>query len=164
MTAPPAARWVEELARFLRREPGVSALRIDAAAHKVAVATVGQIDLQDFESRLAETIAAIEADLASRQGRAGRLLAAPGGGRPGPGPRFLRDGREALALARDGMAGDPGGNRRGRERMAAAGLPGRGLRRPGRRRRPGRIPASGRARARAPALRRSPGRRGLGRR
>src|SRR6185312_9954980 len=89
MTAPPAARWVEELARFLRREPGVSALRIDAAAHKVAVATVGQIDLQDFESRLAETIAAIEADLASRQGRA-----APAG-------FSLRREGDALVLGRD---------------------------------------------------------------
>ncbi|HEX3728286.1 MAG TPA: cation-translocating P-type ATPase [Opitutaceae bacterium] len=89
MTAPDAASWVEELARFLRREPGVSALRIDASAHKVSVATVGQVDLQDFEARLAETIAAIEADLAARRGPA-----APAG-------FSLRQEGAALILGRD---------------------------------------------------------------
>ncbi|HVW21663.1 MAG TPA: cation-translocating P-type ATPase [Opitutaceae bacterium] len=92
MTAPPAARWAEELARFLRREPGVSALRIDPAAHKVAVATVGQIDLQDFEARLAETIAAIESDLDAR-----RSAAVPAG-------FSLRREGEALVLGRDSCA------------------------------------------------------------
>ncbi len=67
MTSPPgnADNWVEELARFLRSEPGVSAVRLDPAAHKVAVALVpGRAVLADFEARLAETIAAIEAKFA----------------------------------------------------------------------------------------------------
>ena len=62
--------WVEELVRFLRTQPGVSAVRIDPAAHKVAVATVGPVDLRDFEARLAETIAAVEAQQAARTGQA----------------------------------------------------------------------------------------------
>ncbi len=91
MTPPPgnADHWVEELARFLRRQPGVSALRVDPAAHRVAVATMGPIDLEDFETRLTETIAAIEA----------RLAATPA--RPAPaGFSFRRDGA-ALVLERD---------------------------------------------------------------
>ncbi|MBI5768556.1 MAG: cadmium-translocating P-type ATPase [Verrucomicrobia bacterium] len=62
------SEWVDELVRFLRTQPGVSAVRIDPAAHKVSVATVGQVDLAGFEAKLAETIAAIEAKLAARAG------------------------------------------------------------------------------------------------
>src|SRR4051812_6043533 len=60
------ASWVEDLARFLRTQPGVNAVRIDPAAHKVAIATIGPVDLGDFEEKLAETIAAIEAQLAAK--------------------------------------------------------------------------------------------------
>ena len=58
--------WVEELVRFLRTQPGVSAVRIDHAAHKVSVATVGKVDLGEFEGKLAETIAAVDAQLAAK--------------------------------------------------------------------------------------------------
>ena len=58
--------WVEELVRFLRAQPGVTAVRIDPAAHKVAVATVGNVVLDGLESKLAATIAAVEAQLAAK--------------------------------------------------------------------------------------------------
>ncbi len=57
--------WVEELARFLREQPAVSAVRIDAAAQKISVATIGNVDVALFEAKLAETISAIEAQLAT---------------------------------------------------------------------------------------------------
>jgi Zn2+/Cd2+-exporting ATPase len=62
-----AANWVEELANFLRAEPSVSALRIDAGAHKVSVATIGHVDVSLLEEKLAETIAAIEERLAAAE-------------------------------------------------------------------------------------------------
>ena len=58
--------WVAELVDFLRTQPGVSAVRIDPASHKLAVATLGDIDLKGFGEKLAETIAAVEARLAER--------------------------------------------------------------------------------------------------
>jgi Cd2+/Zn2+-exporting ATPase len=60
-----AGNWVNELVRFLQTQPGVSAVRIDAEAHKVSVATVGSVDLHRLEDKLAATIAAVEANLAS---------------------------------------------------------------------------------------------------
>jgi len=60
------AIWVERLVEFLRTQPGVSAVRIDPSAHKLVVATVGRASLEHFEEKLAETIAAIEADLAAQ--------------------------------------------------------------------------------------------------
>jgi Cd2+/Zn2+-exporting ATPase len=84
-----ADHWVEELVQFLRRQPGVSALRLDPAAHRIAVATVGQVDLADFEARLAATIAAIEAKLPD-----------PATGRVGSGFSLRRDGA-AMVLERD---------------------------------------------------------------
>lgn len=58
--------WVEELVHFLRTQPGVTAVRIDPAAHKVSVATVGQVALEGLEEKLAATIAAVEAQLAAK--------------------------------------------------------------------------------------------------
>ncbi len=58
--------WTEALANFLRTQPAVSAVRIDPAAHTVAVATIGEVDVGDLEEKLAATIAAIEAQLGSR--------------------------------------------------------------------------------------------------
>jgi Cd2+/Zn2+-exporting ATPase len=58
--------WIDELVTFLRAEPGVSAVRIDAGAHKVSVATIGNVDLDVLEDKLAETIAAIETRLAAQ--------------------------------------------------------------------------------------------------
>jgi Cd2+/Zn2+-exporting ATPase len=56
--------WAETLADFLKRQPNVGAVRIDTVSRKVAVATVGAVDHAVLEARLAETIAAIEAQLA----------------------------------------------------------------------------------------------------
>ncbi|HTZ19478.1 MAG TPA: heavy metal translocating P-type ATPase [Opitutaceae bacterium] len=56
--------WAETLADFLKRQPNVGAVRIDTVSRKVAVATVGSVDHALLEARLAETIAAIEAQLA----------------------------------------------------------------------------------------------------
>jgi Cd2+/Zn2+-exporting ATPase len=62
----PTDSWVQELAGFLRSHPGVNAVRIDPQSHQVSVATLGPIDLGDFEEKLAETIAAFEAQLAAK--------------------------------------------------------------------------------------------------
>jgi Zn2+/Cd2+-exporting ATPase len=98
-----ADNWVEELVQFLRRQPGVSALRLDPAAHKVAVATVGQVDLADFEARLAATIAAIEDKLTTAPLRsldASYGAANPALARVGSGFSLRRDGA-AVVLERD---------------------------------------------------------------
>ena len=58
--------WVEELVAFLREQPEVSAVRIDPTAHTVSVATIGRVNVADFEAKLAETIAAVEAQLAAK--------------------------------------------------------------------------------------------------
>ena len=58
--------WVGELVRFLRAQPGISAVRIDAAARRVAVATVGNVALDGLDEKLAATIATVEAQLAAK--------------------------------------------------------------------------------------------------
>jgi Cd2+/Zn2+-exporting ATPase len=58
--------WTEALADFLRAEPSVSAVRIDPTAHRVAVATIGNVDVRNLEEKLAATIAAIEQQLAAK--------------------------------------------------------------------------------------------------
>ncbi len=58
--------WVDDLVAFLHEQPRISAVKIDPVTHSVAVATVGQVDLADFEARLAATIAAVEKKLADR--------------------------------------------------------------------------------------------------
>ncbi len=67
-TADESGAWVEELVRFLRAQPGVSAVRIDTSAHKVSVATVGKVELEGLSEKLAATIAAVEAQLAAKGG------------------------------------------------------------------------------------------------
>ena len=67
--------WAETLAEFLRQEPGVEAVRLDPVARKVHLATLGPVDVEALRTRLAETLAAIEEDLAG--GGAGS--AAPAG-------------------------------------------------------------------------------------
>lgn len=57
--------WTEELVRFLRDRPEVNAVRIDPVAHRLAVATIGEVDLTVFENQLAATIAAVEMRLAT---------------------------------------------------------------------------------------------------
>ncbi len=55
--------WTETLAEFLKHEPGVEAVRLDPAARKVSIATLGKVDLTNLEKRLAETLAAIDRHL-----------------------------------------------------------------------------------------------------
>ena len=63
------ANWADELVRFLCEQPGVGAVRLDPAAHRVSVATLGQVDLLALEERLAATIAAVEAKFADQPAR-----------------------------------------------------------------------------------------------
>lgn len=81
--------WVDALVGFLRQEPGVSAVRVDPGARRVAVATIGREVQADLEKRLAETIAAVEAGIA-----AACAAAAPAG------YRLSRQG-EATVVGRD---------------------------------------------------------------
>ncbi|MSU70061.1 MAG: cadmium-translocating P-type ATPase [Opitutaceae bacterium] len=67
MPAANASNWVKELVQFLRTQPGVSAVRIDPVAHKVAMATIGHFDMRDLEARLAATIAGVETQLAAKE-------------------------------------------------------------------------------------------------
>lgn len=64
-TARSGSHWIEELVAFLRTQPTVNAVRIDPEAQRVAVATMGSVDLAELESKLGETLAAIEAELAA---------------------------------------------------------------------------------------------------
>jgi len=64
--ANPTSNWAETLARFLREEPGVEALRIDTASRKVSIATLGTVDEAQLQTRLAETIAAVERQLSTQ--------------------------------------------------------------------------------------------------
>ena len=58
--------WVQELVEFLRTQPSVSAVRIDPTAQTVAIATIGNVEVEGLEEKLAETITAIEAELADK--------------------------------------------------------------------------------------------------
>mgnify|MGYP002789482731 CR=1 FL=1 len=72
--------WTETLADFLRREPGVEAVRIDPAARRVSVATLGDYDESTLQRRLAETLAAIESQLgADARAPAGYVVNRTGG-------------------------------------------------------------------------------------
>lgn len=62
----PAGTWIEQLVEFLRTQPAVSAVRIDPTAQRLEVATIGHVALDGLEDKLAGTIAAIEAELASK--------------------------------------------------------------------------------------------------
>ncbi len=63
------SNWTDDLVRFLCEQPGVGAVRLDPAAHRVSVATLGTVDLADLETKLAATIAAVEAQFASQPAR-----------------------------------------------------------------------------------------------
>lgn len=54
------------MAEFLRRQPGVGAVRIEPATHKIEVATIGAVDLAKLHHKLDETIAGIVSQLADR--------------------------------------------------------------------------------------------------
>ena len=65
--------WTQDLVRFLCEQPGVGAVRLDPASRQVSVATIGQVNLSDLESRLAATIAAVEARFADQPARLAAL-------------------------------------------------------------------------------------------
>ncbi len=65
----PEGNWTEDLVRFLCEQPGVGAVRLDPAAQRVSVATLGRVDLADLEARLAATITAVEARFANQPAR-----------------------------------------------------------------------------------------------
>lgn len=69
INAKSSAPWIDDLVGFLRTHPSVSAVRIDPGAHRVAVATIGNITVEGLEEKLAETVAAIDADLAAKGAR-----------------------------------------------------------------------------------------------
>jgi Cd2+/Zn2+-exporting ATPase len=58
--------WTEELAQFLRTQPGVQAVRIDATARTVSVATLGEVDVGQLEAALAQTLTAVEESLGTK--------------------------------------------------------------------------------------------------
>jgi len=65
----PPGNWTDDLVRFLCEQPGVGAVRLDPAAHRVSVATLGTVNLADLEAKLAATIAAVEAQFAAQPAR-----------------------------------------------------------------------------------------------
>ncbi len=84
MTTPDGtnSNWTEDLVRFLCEQPGVGAVRLDPAAHRVSVATLGRVDLVDLEARLAATLSAVQARFANEPARlaaAGFTLKRDGG-------------------------------------------------------------------------------------
>jgi Cd2+/Zn2+-exporting ATPase len=62
---PSAPDWTQTLAAFLRSEPGIEAVRIDATQRSVEVATFGPVDEKILQVRLNEVLAAIEEKLAA---------------------------------------------------------------------------------------------------
>jgi Cd2+/Zn2+-exporting ATPase len=81
--------WVGQLTEFLSSQPGVNAVRIDPTAHRVSVATIGRVDLKEFEAALAATIVGVEERLSARD--AGRL----------PSGYSLRREGQAVVLGRE---------------------------------------------------------------
>jgi Cd2+/Zn2+-exporting ATPase len=67
--------WIDELVAFLREQPEISAVRINPTTHTMSVATIGPIDVADFEAKLAETVANVEAQLVATNAQ----LKAPAG-------------------------------------------------------------------------------------
>ena len=79
-----STNWADDLVRFLCEQPGVGAVRLDPAAHRVSVATLGQVDLANLEQKLAATIAAVEERFADQPAQL-RLQLLPAAGRLGRG-------------------------------------------------------------------------------
>ena len=57
------ASWTETLADFLRREPGVEAVRLDPETRTVKVATLGEVDLAAIQARLTEILGQVVAEV-----------------------------------------------------------------------------------------------------
>ena len=68
-SATPAA-WIEDLVKFLHEQPGVRAVRVDPAGRRVAVATLGDIDVDAIGRHVNDTIAAVEARFGAGSGAA----------------------------------------------------------------------------------------------
>ncbi|HUJ43124.1 MAG TPA: cation-translocating P-type ATPase [Opitutaceae bacterium] len=64
------AAWIEDLVKFLHAQPGVRAVRVDPAGRKVAVATIGDIDLDAIGRHVSDTIAAVDARFGAGSGAA----------------------------------------------------------------------------------------------
>lgn len=85
------ANWTETLAQFLVREQGVEAVRIDPGAGRVAIATLGQVDLARLREKLAAVIEAHREDL-----RVGAL-----DGATAPAGFSLQTGAHGATMQRD---------------------------------------------------------------
>lgn len=55
------AEWVNGLSAFLRAHSEVEAVRVDPARHRIEIATLGLVDLEQLHARLSETIVRIQA-------------------------------------------------------------------------------------------------------
>lgn len=74
--------WTATLAAFLRADPHLTAIRIDPAHRRVAVATMGEVDEALLRERLRDTLGAVERQLAATPGAgppAGYTLTRTGG-------------------------------------------------------------------------------------
>ena len=96
MTDPKAPEaWTKDLVKFLRTQPGVKAVRVDPQGHKLAVATLGEIDLAALEAGIAGAIAAVEKKQTAKKAKAAAGL---------PSGFVVRAVGEATEVARDGSA------------------------------------------------------------
>jgi Cd2+/Zn2+-exporting ATPase len=66
---PSASSALTRLARFLKTEPGVEAVRVDPELRKISVATLGEVDWAGVEAHLREALSEIQGELAAREGR-----------------------------------------------------------------------------------------------
>ncbi len=93
-----AANWAESLAQFLAREQGVEAVRVDPGAGRVAIATLGPVDLARLRAKLADVIEAHREEL-----RPDSVLGAANV----PRGFSLRTGTDGTTLLRDTCATAP---------------------------------------------------------
>ena len=62
--------WVADLAEFLRAEPGVTAVRIDPAAHRWSIASLGAVPVPGLEEKLAARLRKRRPRIKTRPGKA----------------------------------------------------------------------------------------------
>lgn len=67
--------WTESLARYLLREEGVEAVRLDPAGGRLAIATLGRVDAEHLRQKLALVIDAHRLDLAHAARTMGQIPA-----------------------------------------------------------------------------------------
>ena len=95
--APPPASWTDTLAHFLLGEEGVEAVRLDPRAGKVAIATLGPVDLERLREKLTAVIEAHREDIRSETMDTARA----------PAGFSLQTGAEGATLQRDTCATAP---------------------------------------------------------